>query len=246
MQQDGAEPNKFWDKQAVSYSFFDDSYFPSRLKFDLLKKYAQKTHRCLDVGIANGIFSLPLSPFVSSIDGIDISENMLTICQNEVRRCGLNNINLHQQSAEKLEFEENTFDIVFSFATLALVQNIGQSLSEISRVLKPGGCAILDVIGKKNLSRVHWEKYYRSIGHFGLSYFELPEIVQILKDLQMETVEKHAIGLLDQWKYIPGLNKMKFIESITHGHNAVPDLDYRCSQKLPEFANHWLIVCRKK
>jgi ubiquinone/menaquinone biosynthesis C-methylase UbiE len=245
MPQSETEFQALWDNSARTYSTFEDSYYPARLKLDLLRKYAKTSFRCLDIGIANGIYSIPLSSFVQFIDGVDISEKMLEKCKIEMDRFGISNIGLHRVDSEELPFENDMFDLVFSFATLALIQNIENSFKEICRVLKPGGYAVLDITGKRNLSRIHWGKYYRSIGHFGLSSFVLSDLIAKFNALGMELVENHSIGVLDQWKYIPGLNKFKQIENITHAKNAVPDFDYRCSQLFPDLANHWFAVFKK-
>lgn len=245
MPQSESEFQALWDNSARTYSTFEDSYYPARLKLDLLKKYAKKSFRCLDIGIANGIYSIPLAGSVQSIDGVDISEKMLKKCQLEMDRFGITNIGLHRVESEELPFEKGTFDLVFSFATLALIQNIDNSFREINRVLKPGGYAILDITGKRNLSRIHWGKYYRSIGHFGLSSLTYSDLLAKFDALGMELVENHSIGVLDQWKYIPGLNKVTLLERFTHAKNAVPDFDYRFSQLFPAFANHWFTVFKK-
>lgn len=237
--------NHLWEKSASTYAFFDDGYFPARLKMDLIRKYSSHTSRCLDIGIANGIFSLPLAPFVQSIDGVDISGKMLEKCHDEAARYSISNIHLHEQSAEWLPFQDAYFDLIYSFATLSLVPNIDQAFREISRTLKKGGHAILDITGKRNLSRIYWNKYYRSIGHFGLHAFTLEEITDILLKIDLAIIENHSIGVLDQWKYIPGIHKITFLEKIFHRKNASPDLDYSISNLFPQFANHWIMVVKK-
>jgi ubiquinone/menaquinone biosynthesis C-methylase UbiE len=44
-----------------------------------------------------------------------------------------------QGDAEQLPFEDDTFDIVYSFGVLHHTENTGQSVAELQRVLKPGG-----------------------------------------------------------------------------------------------------------
>jgi SAM-dependent methyltransferase len=51
-------------------------------------------------------------------------------------------IRLIQQSPYRVPFEENCFDIVFSFQVLEHVMDYDSVLSEISRVLKPGGFSV--------------------------------------------------------------------------------------------------------
>jgi ubiquinone/menaquinone biosynthesis C-methylase UbiE len=238
--------HNLWEETAKSYTSFDESYYPTKLKMDLLKKFSNSNSICLDIGIANGIFSIPLSKFVTSIDGIDISQKMLGKCKEDMISLNISNIKLHNRSAEELPFDNKKFDLIFSYATLSLVPNIEKAFLEIERTIKPGGFVIMDITGKNNLSRTYWEKYYCSIGHFGLNSFSLSNFKNLIQSHGFDMVENHSIGLLDQWKYIPGLNKIKWIEQITHAQNAVPDFDYICSQLFPELANHWITVVKKK
>jgi len=59
-------------------------------------------------------------------------------------------------------------------------------------------------------------------------------------------VESHALGFLDQWRYIPGLHWCKWLDRLLHA-SLQRDLDYRTSN-LPMFfplANRWYLACRK-
>ena len=176
---------------------------------------------------------------------MDISPGMLRQCRQNFQ---VNNYSfrLAACSAEALPFVDKAFDLVFSFATLAIVPDINRAFAEIYRALKPGGIAILDITGKYNLSQRHWNRFYRRQGHFGLHAFSLSGVSQILVDLGFEILEVHPLGFLDQWKYIPGLHKLTFLEKISHAELKGADLDYRVTRILRFAANHWYIVARKK
>jgi ubiquinone/menaquinone biosynthesis C-methylase UbiE len=235
-----------WDKLAESYTHINESYFPSSLKMALLRKYASSDSHCLDIGIANGIYSIPLAKIVKCVDGVDISQKMLDTCQASIRSLGINNIVLHNNSAEELPFENEIFDLTFSYATLALVPNLNKAFNEIVRTLKHSGIVILDITGKNNLSRRHWEKFYKSIGQFGLNSYSYGEFENLFSAFGLQIIRIHSLGILDQWKYIKGLNKLTFIEKITHAKNANPDLDYLISSLFPNFANHYFLVLKKE
>ena len=104
-------------------------------------------------------------------------------------------------STPHLQFDDYTFDFIFSFSTLLFVKEIEETLQKIHRLLKPGGHAILDFTGTSNLSYRHWSQYYKRIGHFGLRGFNLKELNSLLSDLSFKKIEIHATGLLDQWRY---------------------------------------------
>src|SRR6202008_2757531 len=99
--------------------------------------------RVLEVGVAPGI-SLPLySPNVR-IFGTDISEAMLNKAKQRVAEGRLKNIEgLAVMDAEKLEFPDNSFDVVMAQYVVTAVPNPEVALDEFARVLRPGGELII-------------------------------------------------------------------------------------------------------
>src|ERR1700759_4337492 len=99
--------------------------------------------RVLEVGVGTGI-SLPLySPNVR-IFGTDISEAMLNKAKQRVAEGRLKNIEgLAVMDAEKLEFPDNSFDVVMAQYVVTAVPNPEVALDEFARVLRPGGELII-------------------------------------------------------------------------------------------------------
>ena len=99
--------------------------------------------RVLEVGVGTGI-SLPLySPNVR-IFGTDISEAMLNKAKQRVAEGRLKNIEgLAVMDAEKLEFPDDSFDVVMAQYVVTAVSNPEVALDEFARVLRPGGELII-------------------------------------------------------------------------------------------------------
>jgi len=237
--------NNVYDAVAHDYSIDIDPNWTQYLKFRLLERFAKPSDICLDIGIANGLTSIALAPKVAHVQGVDISTELLKICQERIERDGIRNVTPHYQSATDLQFPDNTFDLVFSFSTLLLVPQPEKAYQELARVLKPGGIAVLDITGRRNLSQRYWRRYYQQHGHFGVNAYDLNDILATFGGLGLQTVETHPSGLLDQWKYLPLLWRMRFLEKLTHGTRHTPDLDYRISRLFPKWANRWYFVLRK-
>lgn len=232
---------------ASGYGYDISRNYNARLKYNLAGKYCRPGFDVLDVGCANGIHMRLLATQCRSITGIDINDNMLNLARTNIAKEGLVNVSIARQSAAHLEFQDNSFDLVYSFSTLLLVLEIDAALSEIVRVLRPGGIAILEIIGRYNLSRIYWERYYRRSGCFGMHSYSYDNISRRLNELGLDIIERHATGFTDQWKYIPGLRMWKWPERLLNGTGGV-SLDYRISNIrifLP-FANRWYIVCQKR
>jgi phosphatidylethanolamine/phosphatidyl-N-methylethanolamine N-methyltransferase len=99
--------------------------------------------RVLEVGIGTGI-SLPQYASNLRIFGTDISEAMLRKAKARVSELRLNNVEgLAVMDAEKLEFSDNSFDVVMAQYVVTAVPNPEAALDEFARVLRPGGELII-------------------------------------------------------------------------------------------------------
>ncbi|MBU6457332.1 MAG: methyltransferase domain-containing protein [Bradyrhizobium sp.] len=95
--------------------------------------------RVLEVGIGTGI-SLPQYAPNLRIFGTDISEAMLRKAKARVSELRLNNVEgLAVMDAEKLEFPDNSFDVVMAQYVVTAVPNPEAALDEFARVLRSGG-----------------------------------------------------------------------------------------------------------
>ena len=99
--------------------------------------------RVLEVGVGTGI-SLPLYGPNVRIFGTDISEAMLEKAKKRVAEQGLKNVEgLAVMDAEKLEFPDNSFDVVMAQYVLSAVPNPEAAMDEFARVVRPGGELII-------------------------------------------------------------------------------------------------------
>src|ERR1700729_2900500 len=99
--------------------------------------------RVLEVGVGTGI-SLPQYAPNLRIFGTDISEGMLRKARERVADFRLKNVEgLAVMDAEKLEFPDNSFDVVMAQYVVTAVPNPEKALDEFARVLRPGGEMII-------------------------------------------------------------------------------------------------------
>jgi phosphatidylethanolamine/phosphatidyl-N-methylethanolamine N-methyltransferase len=92
----------------------------------------------LEVGVGTGI-SLPLYPRQCSITGIDLSDGMLERARTRVEQYNLPNVRLFQMDATRLQFPDNTFDIVYAPYFINCVPDPLAVTREMRRVCKRGG-----------------------------------------------------------------------------------------------------------
>jgi len=81
---------------------------------------------------------------IEKIIGIDISDQMLEVGQKKVEKEQLaSKIQLQPGDSETIKFAENTFDAVMVAFGVRNFENLDKGLSEMLRVLKPGGSVLI-------------------------------------------------------------------------------------------------------
>lgn len=109
----------------------------------LVKK--SNPEKILDVATGTGDLAINLSKTgASEIIGLDISLGMLEVGKHKVATKKLDSIiNMVQGDSENLNYPENYFDAVTVAFGVRNFENLEKGLSEILRVLKPGGVFVV-------------------------------------------------------------------------------------------------------
>lgn len=154
----------------------------------LLKPYKPKV--ILDVATGTGDFAIEarkLNP--DKIIGIDISDGMLEVGREKLKKKGLDQlITLQNGDSENIDLEDNSIDAIIVAFGVRNFEDLEKGLSEFYRVLKPGGVAVVLEFSKpgkfpmKQLFNFYF-KYIlpiigRSISKDQSAYTYLPESVQ--------------------------------------------------------------------
>lgn len=139
------EVRDMFDNIAHSYDFLN--HFLSAgtdiawRKKAVRKLKADQPKKILDMATGTGDFAIEaLSLKPESVIGVDLSPGMLEIGKKKMKEKGVDNvIQMEVGDSEELRFEDNTFDAVTVGFGVRNFENLEKGLSEIRRVLKPGG-----------------------------------------------------------------------------------------------------------
>ena len=94
----------------------------------------------LEIGAGTGYFSLNLMQLgaLERVTATDISPGMLAALRDSADGLGVD-LRTVETDAERLPFDDASFDLVFGHAVLHHIPDLGRALSEFHRVLRPGG-----------------------------------------------------------------------------------------------------------
>jgi arsenite methyltransferase len=98
--------------------------------------------RVLDVGSGAGTDSLVAAQMVGpdgQVTGIDMTPEMLAKARAAATEMGASNVEFVEGEVERLPFRADSFDVVLSNGVIDLVPDKDAVLSELYRVLRPGG-----------------------------------------------------------------------------------------------------------
>ncbi len=147
-----------------------DKVWRSKTALEVAKS-RPKTILDLATGTADLAIALAKYNPQAHIVGMDISEKMMEIGKEKVKQQGLENqIELRLGDAASLPFDDNSFDVVTVGFGIRNFENREQGLSEIHRVLKPNGHAVIlefsmpEKPPMKQLYRLYFKHFLPIIG----------------------------------------------------------------------------------
>jgi SAM-dependent methyltransferase len=94
----------------------------------------------LDVGSGDGYAAYLLAENAREVIGFEVAREAVQSARQRYQRP---NLRFEQGSATRLEFPDDTFDLVTSFQVIEHLPDVGAVLDEIGRVLKPDGRAVI-------------------------------------------------------------------------------------------------------
>ena len=134
-------------------------YAIEQASLDLMKGWLRqhcKGATVLDYCCGNGEESIYVAQHgAARVHGIDISDVSIRNCQDQAAKAGVSGVCTFQtMDAEALEFPDNTFDMIMEYGVLHHL-DLEKGMSELARVLKPGGVVICTETLSHN-PLIHW------------------------------------------------------------------------------------------
>lgn len=165
--------------------------------------------RVLDYGCGSGYGIASLAELAGEVHGVDVADEAIGYARRHYQR---SNLNFELVEVGKpLPFADTTFDVVLSFQVLEHIRDTDRYLSEVRRVLAPGGYLLLVTPDRTNRllpmqrpwNRWHVDEYdERTLQGALAQYFERIDIQHMTGRLDVIGVELHRWRKL-KWLTLP-------------------------------------------
>ncbi len=209
--------SEMFDNIANSYDFLNHSLslgMDNVWRKIAIKKLTNNPKIILDIATGTGDFAVSAAKYTDAkITGIDISQGMLNVGVEKVRKKNLNNrISLQLADSESLPFNDNTFDAITAGFGVRNFENLNKGLSEMKRVLNKDGIVVIlepstpKYFPLKQLYKLYFHHVLPTIGAWiskdKSAYSYLPESVDAFPSGEKFIVELKNVGFRD-CKHIP-------------------------------------------
>lgn len=217
---------------AYEYFFKFYDYLMNDVKYDeyvdLIKKYADKDSLLLDVACGTGNVLVKLLKNGYNVSGLDISDEMLLICQEKLQD---NNLftNLYQDDMRNIQILDY-YDLIYSFLDsinyLISIEDINMTFRNIYLALKDNGYFIFDVHSVENVNLVFdgysfnevkddyaflWNSYVDKSNDYSIVYHELNFFNKSINNLYQKFSEYHKQVIFPVNVYKDLLEKNNFM-----------------------------------
>ncbi len=112
----------------------------------------------------------------ASVSGIEVEEKLAELARTRLRDAGVASFDISTYPGRELPYRDASFDIITSIHVVEHVGHVRAYLSELLRVLKPGGILFLDCPNR----------FYPIEQHTGLRYVHL--LPNVIRDLLMRVI----------------------------------------------------------
>lgn len=120
----------------------------SRAVLQLLR--ARRGDTILDIGCGNARDIISILRASATVVGVDLSQGMIDQARQDLASAGYHDVRLEVGDATRLRFPAESFESILCSEVIEHISNTDQAVSEMHRVLKPGGRLIISTPNRRS------------------------------------------------------------------------------------------------
>ena len=197
----------YWEKYWSDPSHYDSSPNSKILEI-IFSLFPVKGKKILEIGAGRGVDSIVLAKNGADVSVLDYSDSAVEIIKKRAAEEKAD-LKIYKADANKLPFEDGTFDLIFHQGFIEHFNDPGPLIEEQKRVLKSGGYLMVDVPQKYNYyTLVKHFKMFLGKWHYGWeTEYTIDGLRRFLQKKDFETVKEYGYG------YYPDfLKKIRYLE----------------------------------
>ncbi|MBI5323894.1 MAG: class I SAM-dependent methyltransferase [Ignavibacteriae bacterium] len=137
------KPEKFWNRIAKNFDKYERKAQPTyRNIIEKTRNYLTDSDKVLDFGCGTGLISIEIAGNVQMVHGVDISSKMIEISNMKAIERKIHNIENVCSTIFDERYKSSSFDVIFAFYILHLLEEPQKVLKRIYELLKPDGMII--------------------------------------------------------------------------------------------------------
>jgi ubiquinone/menaquinone biosynthesis C-methylase UbiE len=159
----------------------------------------------LEIATGTGLIAVRIAQHVRSIEAIDFSPKMIAAAK---KKAAPDNLRFSVEDATALSFPDNTFDAVIISNALHIMPDPAKVLSNIKRVLKPGGKLIAPTYAHGHLRQSSWDlnaKLLKLIGFETYAKWTPEEYVAF--------IERNGFRV-ENWRVLKAASPLVYLEAV--------------------------------
>ena len=178
----------------------------ARIRMDLTTPYMRGT-TVLDLCCGTGEYLMFFAPMFKEGKGLDFSAQFIEKANQTKQATGIPNVEFSWGNARQMPFDDQYFDLVYSFASLYHIPRVDQVISEIGRVLKPNGKCVVDLGNLYSLNTIvcnaypHWAHPY---------HISVPAMKLFFRGAGLTILQHRAFQFLPLW----GADRPKWLKPL--------------------------------
>lgn len=150
-------------RQLDEYRYDKLNYLPRLVDFN-----AYRGKKLLEIGCGAGVDLVRFARAGAIVTGVDLSRTSNDLARQNIAQNDLQ-ADLRIMDGEELQFADESFDVVYAHGVLQYTADANRMISEIHRVLKPGGKAVLMVYNRNS-----WLNFMSKVAKVPLEHEDAP------------------------------------------------------------------------